>query len=101
MPRAAGGSEARLIHYELAGRYSIKATESEIPQLDVVDTPPVNAYGIRRSNIVLKGDSRRQPPAEKHVEQETPNPLPAEHHTGEHYPFTDDEENDPEIEDEQ
>ena len=57
----------------------------------------------QRFNIVLKGKASRQPPAKKPmpVEQETPNPLPAQYHTGEHSPFTDDKENDPETADEQ
>ena len=46
MAREAAGAQARLIHYELAGRYSIKAAQSEIPKLDVIDAPPVEAYGI-------------------------------------------------------
>ena len=49
MARAATGAEARFVHYELAGRYSFKATQSEIPKLDVVDTPPVEAYGIQHA----------------------------------------------------
>jgi hypothetical protein len=44
MARAATGSEARLIHYELAGRYSVKAAQSQIPNLDVIDVPPMEAY---------------------------------------------------------
>ena len=43
MARAAAGAEARLIHYELAGRYSIKAAQARIPKLHVIDTPPVEA----------------------------------------------------------
>ena len=42
MARAATGAEARLIHYELAGRYSIKAAQSQIPNL-VIDVPPMEA----------------------------------------------------------
>lgn len=52
MARAASGAEARLIHYELAGRYSIKATQSKIPKLNVVDTPPVEAYGVLQAKAV-------------------------------------------------
>lgn len=44
MARGATNAEARLIHYELAGCYSVKAVRSEIPKLDVIDTPPVEAY---------------------------------------------------------
>ena len=57
----------------------------------------------QRFSIVLERKSSREPPAKKPmpVEQETANPLPAKYHTGEHHPFTDDEENDPETEDDQ
>jgi hypothetical protein len=44
MARDAADAEARLIHYELAGRYSVKAAQAEKPQLYVNDTPPVVAY---------------------------------------------------------
>jgi len=44
MARGATNAEARLIHYDLAGRYSIKAAQSETPHLDVIDAPPVEAY---------------------------------------------------------
>ena len=44
MARGATNAEARLIHYDLAGRYSIIAAQSETPHLDVIDAPPVEAY---------------------------------------------------------
>ena len=44
MARGATNAEARLIHYELAGRYSIKAAQSQTPKLDVIDVPPMEAY---------------------------------------------------------
>ena len=43
MAREAAGAQARLIHYELAGRYSIRAAQTGIPNLHVIDTPPVEA----------------------------------------------------------
>ena len=45
MARAATCSEARFIHYDMAGRYSIKADQSKIPKLEVIDAPAVEAYG--------------------------------------------------------
>jgi hypothetical protein len=36
----AAGSEARLIHYDLAGRYSLKAIASETQAIDLIDSPP-------------------------------------------------------------
>jgi hypothetical protein len=100
MAHAAVGSEARLIHYELAGRYSHKATQSEVPKLDVVDAPPGEGFGIQLAQSVSLAKASR---AELSLprQQETPNPLPDKYHTRDHHPFTDDEENDPEIEDEQ
>jgi hypothetical protein len=97
MAHAAVGSEARLI---LAGRYSHKATQSEVPKLDVVDAPPWEGFGIQLAQSVSLAKASR---AELSLprQQETPNPLPDKYHTRDHYPFTDDEEYDPETEDEQ
>ena len=41
------GSEARLIHYDLAGRYSLKALASETHAIDLADSlpPPIVAGG--------------------------------------------------------
>ena len=44
MARSAIGPEARLIHYDLAGRYSLKAAAAARPELHVEDTPPPVAY---------------------------------------------------------
>jgi hypothetical protein len=45
MARRATNAEARLIHFDLAGRYSIIAAQSEmIPHLNVIDAPPMEAY---------------------------------------------------------
>ena len=54
------------------------------------------------SGIMLKLEHlpSRARPSPMPVERETPNPLPDKYHSNEHYPFTDDEENDPESEDE-
>ena len=43
----AAGSEARLIHYDLAGRYSLKAMASETQAIDLADSlpPPIFASG--------------------------------------------------------
>ena len=46
MARGATNAEARLIHYELAGRYSIKAAQFEIPNLHLIDAAPVKANGV-------------------------------------------------------
>lgn len=49
MAKNAASSAARLIHYELAGRYSVKAAEAESPQLHLEDEPPIEAYAARKS----------------------------------------------------
>lgn len=36
----AAGSEARLIHYDLAGRYSVKATSAETQAIDLANALP-------------------------------------------------------------
>jgi hypothetical protein len=43
----AGSAEARLIHYDLAGRYNLNAFSAEIQAADPADTPPapINAGG--------------------------------------------------------
>jgi hypothetical protein len=46
MARAAT-TEARLIHYDLAGRYSIKAADAGRPLFYVTDTPPPVANARR------------------------------------------------------
>jgi hypothetical protein len=44
----AAGAEARLIHYDLAGRYSLKAVSAETVAIDLADAlppPPTFASG--------------------------------------------------------
>ena len=45
--RNAVGSEAQLIHYDLAGRYSVKAASAELQPIDPADPlpPAVQAVG--------------------------------------------------------
>lgn len=47
----AAGSEARLIHYDLAGRYSLKAMSAETPAIDLADSSPP-AIGNRRNGTL-------------------------------------------------
>ena len=42
--RAATSGQARLIHYELAGRYSSKAGSAEIQAMDLADALPPAIY---------------------------------------------------------
>ena len=47
MAEKAVSSEARLIHYELAGLYSLKASKASRPQLHLEDAPPPEVYALR------------------------------------------------------
>ena len=48
MARDAAGSEARLIHYDLAGRYGLKAESAQTEALDLATSIP-RAINISRS----------------------------------------------------
>jgi hypothetical protein len=43
MAKKAATATARLIHYELAGRYSVKAADA-VPQLHVENEPPIEVF---------------------------------------------------------
>ena len=43
----AQGSEARLAHYDLAGRYSVKAASVETAAVDLADALPPPIYGVK------------------------------------------------------
>lgn len=47
LAQKAVGSEARLIHYDLAGRYALKASSVQTAAIDLADSlpPPVLASG--------------------------------------------------------
>ena len=42
--KAATNSTARLVHYDLAGRYSLKAMSAERPSIDLADALPPPIY---------------------------------------------------------
>jgi hypothetical protein len=46
--RNAGSAEARLIHYDLAGRYSLNALASETHAIDLDDALPRPLYASSR-----------------------------------------------------
>jgi hypothetical protein len=48
MAENAISAEARLIHYELAGRYSVKAANALRPQMHLEDEPPPELYAVRQ-----------------------------------------------------
>jgi hypothetical protein len=45
--RAATSSQARLVHYDLAGRYSLKALSAETLSIDLADALPPPIYANR------------------------------------------------------
>ena len=45
--KAATSSKARLIHYDLAGRYSLKAMSLQSPSIDLTDVLPPPLYATR------------------------------------------------------
>ena len=47
LAKNAAGSEARLIHYDLAGRYALNASSIETQAIDLADSlpPPIYASG--------------------------------------------------------
>lgn len=51
LAKNAAGSEARLIHYDLAGRYGLKAMSAETPAIDLTDSPPP-AIASRRNGTL-------------------------------------------------
>ena len=44
MARSAASAEARLVHYDLAGRYSLKAFSAESLAIDLADALPAPIY---------------------------------------------------------
>jgi len=45
-------SEARLVHYDLAGRYSLKAMSAETLAIDLADSLPPPILANRRNGIL-------------------------------------------------
>jgi len=52
----AASSEARLAHYDLAGRYSVKAASAEVRATDFADALPPSILGIRVDRVVEDSD---------------------------------------------
>jgi len=48
----AASSEARLIHYDLAGRYSLKAMSAETQAIDLADSLPPPILANRRNGTL-------------------------------------------------
>jgi hypothetical protein len=52
----AAGAEARLIHYELAGRYSVKAASPETEAKDLADGIPAPMFVASRTKSAADHD---------------------------------------------
>jgi hypothetical protein len=58
LARNAATSEARLVHYDLAGRYAVKAASVETQASDLPDTLPATIYASRTRAVCLEvGDA--------------------------------------------
>jgi hypothetical protein len=58
LARDASGSEARLIHYDLAGRYGLKAVSAATSAIDLANSlpPPINADRGETTSEDSQGD---------------------------------------------
>jgi hypothetical protein len=56
LARNAATSEARLIHYDLAGRYAVKAASVEARAIDLADALPPVIYASRTGAVCMKAD---------------------------------------------
>lgn len=52
----AGSSEARLIHYDLAGRYSVKAVSAETQAIDLAGALPPPIYAAHTRPVSKDAD---------------------------------------------
>ena len=48
----AASSEARLVHYDLAGRYSLKAMSAETQAIDLANSLPPPIFANRRNGTL-------------------------------------------------
>jgi hypothetical protein len=55
MAQNAAGSESRLIHYDLAGRYGLKAGSAEAHAVDLAESLPPAIYG--RGSVAASEDA--------------------------------------------
>ena len=54
LARKAAGAEARLVHYDLAGRYSLKASSVETQAIDLSLSLPPPIYANRAKTVRKK-----------------------------------------------
>ena len=50
LAQSAASAEARLVHYDLAGRYSLKAVSAESMAIDLADALPPPIYAGRTNS---------------------------------------------------
>ena len=53
----ATSAEARLVHYDLAGRYSLKALSAETAAIDLADSLPAPIIANRKSGTLSCSDN--------------------------------------------
>ncbi len=58
LAQGAASSEARLVHYELAGRYSVKANSAETQAIDLASAVPRSILSVR-FGLRAKGEAER------------------------------------------
>ena len=52
MAQKAVSAAARLVHYDLAGRYSVKAADAATPQIHLEDEPPPEINALHKPQAV-------------------------------------------------
>ncbi len=56
LAKDAVSSEARLVHYDMAGRYSLKALSAETRAIDLADSLPSAIHQGRTASVVTDSD---------------------------------------------
>jgi hypothetical protein len=57
LAKSASSSEARLVHYDLAGRYSVKAMSADTIAVDLADSLPPSIFADRRYGTLADTDN--------------------------------------------
>ena len=52
----AASSEARLVHYDLAGRYSVKAMAAETQAIDLANSLPPAIFAVGSAAVIKDSD---------------------------------------------
>jgi len=56
LAQSSASSEARLAHYDLAGRYSVNAVFAETQAIDIADASPSAILAMHTASIVRDSD---------------------------------------------